>query len=167
MIFQHTIDKVLSGEKTQTRRIRKDGQHGWLGTREHPLMVAKDTRPVYQVGKTYAAQPGRGKAQVARILITDIRLEDVRKISDADAKAEGFGDEGCASILDFLVVWTRMHDTSIRFERDVEHWDFDGTWTYQVAGETGVADDLVMLGMFRQRPADRYQAFALTFEVVK
>jgi hypothetical protein len=52
MIFSMTIDKVLAGNKTVT-------------TRRHAV-------PKYEIGKTYAAQPGRGKKAVCRIEITDV-----------------------------------------------------------------------------------------------
>src|SRR5689334_12977544 len=116
MLFIHTVDKVLNGSKVQTRRIQKPTQvlrqiespfGGYL-----PLSVVEKhnglVRPVYVVGKTYAVQPGRGKAAVARIEIIDIKSEDVRQISEADAKAEGFANK-----LLFLVTWCKMHDPAV------------------------------------------------------
>ena len=70
MIFQHTWEAVLSGTKTQTRRR---------------------ARGSYEIGCTYAVQPGRGKSAVGRIEITRIREAlCAGNISDADAAAEGF-----------------------------------------------------------------------------
>jgi len=62
------IRQIIAGTKTQTRR--PSGR--------------------YQVGRTYAVQPGRGKPAIpeGRILITGKRLED-RRISREDAKVEG------------------------------------------------------------------------------
>ncbi len=54
MIFQHTIDAVMNGTKTQTCR--------------------KCVLCRYQVGKTYAAQPGRGKMAVCRIRVTSVEI---------------------------------------------------------------------------------------------
>lgn len=71
------VEKVLSGEKTQTRRIRPFS---------HGLYCR------YEVGKTYAVQPGRGKKSVGRILVTRVDCESRwgdGPISEADAKAEG------------------------------------------------------------------------------
>lgn len=43
----------------------------------------------WQVGRTYAVQPGRGKAAIGRIRITAIRKERVQDITEEDAFAEG------------------------------------------------------------------------------
>ena len=53
MIFQHTWEKVLSGEKTETTRW-------WDGF-------------PYKLGRSYAVQPGRGRKSVGRIVIDGIR----------------------------------------------------------------------------------------------
>jgi uncharacterized protein YhfF len=100
MIFQATLDKVLSGEKTQTRRVVKSGEdiypenRSWRGNGEYytqPTEVYNflTNRVKYQVGKTYAIQPGRGKKAVGRIRITAIRLENLHDITEEDARAEG------------------------------------------------------------------------------
>lgn len=187
MIFQHTWKKVLSGEKTQTRRIVKPGQVYRAiaidGKQLPPSVVTSPNyRPksVYFVGKTYAVQPGRGKYGVyyrclpdgklqiwnthhqgvptflglddewktyipARIRILSIRCENVRNISEADAKAEGFDTRE-----DFWSVWVDMHDPS-----------WIGTYTYAAD-----CDYLKEYG-FYNRPAERYQAWVLTFELCK
>jgi hypothetical protein len=127
MIFSKTWPLVLSGKKTQTRRVKR------------PL-----DKPYckYEVGKTYAVQPGRGRPalyknyddglwrhltweeqrearklpnwryllelldwQEKRIRITDIRREtDVRQISNEDVRAEGF-----ASRDEFLATWYKLN----------------------------------------------------------
>lgn len=101
-------------------------------------------RIVYQVGKTYAVQPGRRQKAVARIRILGIRREDVRDISDADVQAEGF-----ESWMSFMLTWTKMHDPKF-----CQEW-----WR----------DELSVTPRYlkSQRPAARYDAWALTFEVVK
>lgn len=73
MIFQHTIEQVLDGTKTQTRRIAKG-------------LVS---RCKYSVGKTYAVQPGRGKKGVARIRIIGMHNEHLQELTEEDAVAEG------------------------------------------------------------------------------
>lgn len=141
MIFQHTINKVLRKEKTQTRR---------------PVMIYHDFnvldslvwdtvthRTIYQIGKTYAAQPGRGKPAVARIRITGIKREDVRGISDEDVRAEGFD-----SYAEFIITWCQMHDKSY----------------YRKLAKT---EPTVVQRLFTDRPAERYDAWAITFELVK
>ena len=75
MIFQHTWERVLSGDKTQTRRIVKWDE----SLVRPPLTVITPDRAKYQVGKTYAVQPARTKKGIARIQITGIRHEDARR----------------------------------------------------------------------------------------
>jgi hypothetical protein len=53
MIFQYTLDQVLDGRKTQTRRL---------------VTAGRPSR--WRVGRTYAVQPGRTKKAVARIEVT-------------------------------------------------------------------------------------------------
>ena len=90
MIFQHTIDQVLAGTKTQTRRVVDAGK---------PCK--------YDVGKTYSVQPGRGKKGVGRIHIVCINNEHVQDIHPADIHAEGIPNYICktcggASLLDYM-----------------------------------------------------------------
>jgi hypothetical protein len=97
MIFTpENCDKILKGEKTQTRRLVKPGER---------LTNYPDGRKVAVVGalpdvsrhikwvvdQTYAVQPGRGKAGLGRFRLLDIRQEQVKEISESDAIAEGFG----------------------------------------------------------------------------
>jgi len=76
MIFsKEHIEKIKKGTKTQTRRVR---------------------RGIYQVGKDYAVQPGRGEKGIPnlRIVIDEIQREErlfgaPMPISHEDALAEG------------------------------------------------------------------------------
>lgn len=87
MIFQHTVEAVLNGTKTQTRRVVKENQDLWFD--EGNYVVYENGRAKYRVGNTYAVQPGRCKKAVARIRITDIRQEHLQDITEEDAMAEG------------------------------------------------------------------------------
>lgn len=103
MIFQHTISQVLDGTKTETRRLVKRLEDGTFVPRGElltypggiPTVVVNGThlmdkrRVKWQVGKTYAVQPGRGQKAVGRIRITAIRQERLQDISKDDAVAEG------------------------------------------------------------------------------
>lgn len=89
MIFRPELAKlVLQQRKSQTRRIA-DG-------------------PVcrYEVGKSYAVQPGRGKKAVCRITVTDVHLERLGAISLKDARREGFRTTG-----EFFDYWRGLHRT--------------------------------------------------------
>jgi hypothetical protein len=147
VIFQHTISKVLSGEKTQTRRIVKpdeilldaddiytSGVYASIGGGKY--------RNIYVVGKDYAVQPGRGKSAVARIRVTGLRREDVREISGIDIKAEGF-----SSYRDFMWTWISMHDKS--HARMIEQNELNTDF--------GV----------NHRPAEFYDAWVIEFELCK
>lgn len=104
MIFAHTWEKVLSGEKTQTRRAVKPTHMVTEGIFISPALgrlipgvsvpaVQSDPswRDLWHVGHTYALQPGRGKTAVGRVEITEIRYcEQAAAISPEDAIAEGF-----------------------------------------------------------------------------
>jgi len=97
MIFQHTIEQLLKGEKTQTRRPVKEGDRPLLD--EDGKVMAVENRNAagrpftrYRVGAEYAVQPGRGKHSVGRIELLEIRYcEHAGQLSERDARAEGYG----------------------------------------------------------------------------
>jgi hypothetical protein len=104
MIFQHTWQMVISGAKTQTRRLpQPNDRWSWI-TDSEPITYRND-RKQWQVGNTYAVQVGRGKKGIARIRIINIWQEsDVYNISQADIQAEGFETRA-----DFIDTWESMH----------------------------------------------------------
>lgn len=169
MIFQHTWEKVLSGEKTQSRRIVKPEHQvgltdGWGG----PILCVTTGKVfhqkiVYGVGKDYAVQPGRTQKAIARIRITDIRHEDVRRISEEDAKAEGFTHP-----VEFLRVWSRMHDPTFMLWFDERVHSF--LWyagSIRKDPVIGCGDWSDFQKAIASRSAERYDAWALTFELVR
>lgn len=110
MQFGHTCDLVMSGVKTQTRRVQQPGDVSfvkplpddkiYLRDDESIILIRPDEyreitlvrnngRVKYQVGKQYAVQPGRGRKAGGRILLTGIRSERVQDITNEDALAEG------------------------------------------------------------------------------
>lgn len=125
MIFQHTWEKVLSGEKTVTSRLPKKGEtaqiQSWFIKEPGeglvmPFGKLKDWHQVlavytpngrlkWAVGKTYAVQTGRNQKGVARIRILEMWREDVREIT-----AESACEEGCHGLIDFWNLWRMMHD---------------------------------------------------------
>jgi len=97
MIFKQWR-QVLDSTKTQTRRLVKEGDYGWVcgdNGKKPPLLqlshseVISGGRLRWQRGRTYAVQPGRGKKAVGRIRITGIRRERLQSISFRDRRAEG------------------------------------------------------------------------------
>lgn len=83
MIFKpEMLKKVLSGEKTVTRR--------------------RTSR--YVVGRGYAVQPGRGKRHVAHIKVLGVNEECLGGISYRSAEAEGFESPSA-----FKAYWTTLH----------------------------------------------------------
>lgn len=149
--------------------------------RGQPAIIYNPNHPCYGIdiiepGDQHYALAKRGEwryegqgYQQARILITDIRREDVRNISDEDVKAEGF-----SSRLDFLATWISMHDKGIWLNRtDIPTRGMrPGDW-YMHSTERGKkwhqdsASDEFIHSKIAERPAANYDAWALTFELVK
>lgn len=186
MIFQHTHAWILQPSphtgalKTQTRRIVKPGQ-GWAealsfgvigkhagevleslpnftsrtpykGHEIYAVHFRGRKASIYQVGKSCAVQPGRGQRAIGRIRITGIRREDVRDISDEDARAEGF-----ASKWQFWETWTEMHDP-----RAYKH--IMETTPAMLKVKTDDGREQWMFSYLKLCPAERYDAWVLTFE---
>lgn len=94
MIFKpESIEKIPTGEKTQSRRIKKAGEWLYLSD-DGSKIVFSGSRIKWKTGRVYAAQPGRGKKATSRFKLLDIRRERVKDISEADAIAEGV-DKNC------------------------------------------------------------------------
>lgn len=87
MIFRHTLEQVLSGKKTQTRR-----------------RIKPDRRFPYHAGKSYSVQPGRAQSGVARIEILAVRQQSLGKMTHEDALAEGF-----ANVSDYRQLWVKQY----------------------------------------------------------
>lgn len=153
MIFQHTWEQVVSGAKTQTRRIAKPEHLVVPSTIDAGAFIIGRTdakglqRVIYRVGGVYSVMPARGVRgvkKVAEIAINRIWAEDVREITESDAIAEGFyGD------VDFWHTWVEMHDKpyyeTFKYAADVDYLNEYG---------------------FFDRPASRYTAWALDFRVI-
>jgi hypothetical protein len=77
------LEKVLAGQKTQTRRIHK---------------------VTLKPGRTYAARCTRFQKAQARILITACRQEKLGAITLEDARKEGFTNPE-----EFKQAWTEIH----------------------------------------------------------
>lgn len=148
MLFIHTFEKVLDGSKVATSRIVKPGDMANALTTGEIFAVTAGSRLVYALGKDYAVQPGRGKKAVGRVRITGIDRYDVRTITGAQARAEGFRDK-----YQFLLLWCEMHDPA-----------FHKNWLL-LCGED--VAEYACPTIIRERPAALYDAWLLTFELVK
>lgn len=132
MIFQNTHGLVTAGLKTQTRRLMKNRDR-WQGQSLRCLqqlvhaVYSSSYKLKWQVGRTYAIQPGRGKKAVGRFLLESIRKERLRDISAQDARAElgwtndhnrDTGPYPC-----FVELWDRIHTTrGTRWQDNPEVW---------------------------------------------
>ena len=166
MIFQHTSGLVTSNAKTQTRRLWKAGwvlttywsQHIQSRKAVPAVYDDKAQRVVYYVSQQLAVQPGRGKPAIARIEVLRLWREDVRDISHAEARREGF-----TNTMEFLATWCNMHDKGARF-------NFGGYWYNQWRGphrKWEVATQGDVMDCLHTRPAERYDALAIEFKLLE
>jgi hypothetical protein len=88
------VERILAGEKTQTRRLVSD----------NPRSPWWKERCGLTPGRIYAVCPGRGKPAVARIRFGGARLEPVVWINEIGARAEGFEDRPA-----FIDYWKKLH----------------------------------------------------------
>lgn len=138
------IEDILAGRKTMTRRVCK--QFESLRFDPNPVWNAAVRgcgRVKWEVGKTYAVQPGRGKPAVTRIRITAIRQERLQDISPDDVWLEGV-------------------------RCDIDHGPFDiglNVWEYDLETYRRIWDSI------NTRPgtlwADNPLVWVLTFEAVR
>lgn len=96
--------KVMDGTKTVTRRLCSDNPRSpWW--RE-----ACALKP----GKDYAVQPGRGKPAIGRAVVVSIRREPLGRITEAEARREGF-----ATLAEFVGTFGNINGG---FDCDAEVW---------------------------------------------
>lgn len=109
MIFlPELLEKILAGQKRQTRRMAyPDDEIRLFNGRGMAHAVVRRGRILWEVGRTYAACPGRGKRGVCRLQLDRIRLEKASHISDRSVQAEGFGSRA-----EFFEVWDKLHPNS-------------------------------------------------------
>lgn len=104
MFFQYTLQAVLTGRKTQTRRVVKQGDAAVYDVDGGIQAIKQNGRTKYRMGGSYAVQPARSAPAVARIKLLQIRQELVTEISEADAIAEGYDSREA-----FLESWQAIH----------------------------------------------------------
>jgi hypothetical protein len=74
------------------------------GKNNRVLSVEINGRVKWAVEQTYAVQPARGKAAIARIRLLAIHSQKLARITTTDAIAEGFKNRH-----EFLTVWNTIH----------------------------------------------------------
>lgn len=79
--------RVMCGEKTQTRREKQPGDTAIMKDGKI-VAVERNKRLLWEVERSYAVQPGRGKPSIGRIWLTEIRCQSLQDISEADICAE-------------------------------------------------------------------------------
>lgn len=108
MLFMHTWEKVLSGEKVQTSRLWKNNWHFQDNivylTQEISERTLFAYRKQYYVGQILSVQKARGTKGIARIRVLELARRDVRGFTDEDIAREGFADR-----VSFFRVWYGMH----------------------------------------------------------
>lgn len=150
MIFMHTWQAVIEARKTQTARLVKPGDR--LVSESYRLpAVYNQSRLVYHVGRDYAVQPGRGKAAVARIRITDLWQQDIRQYTVDDSDCEGF-----SSLPRFWDTWLGMH--SPKTLQTITKWFMN---------RNAPLSEAEAIGGYRmhmdQDPKERYDAWVIQF----
>ncbi len=94
MIFRADLASAINaGLKTQTRRLKTDADSGVYCIQDHygvtdPFVVERNERLLWEVGRTYAIQPGRGQKAIGRFELLRIRQQPLQSISFDDACAE-------------------------------------------------------------------------------
>lgn len=107
--------KVENGTKTNTRRIKKDNEFlSEDGLTVYTRLKNGKVRVKWQVGRTYAAAPGRGQNQTCRTKLLGLREECAADISAVDAQREGFADRA-----GFFEAWDRINGKN---KRNVQVW---------------------------------------------
>jgi len=156
---EHAIERILSGQKTQTRRIMAPGDTIVNGDWMSAKFITKK-----KVGGIYRVCPGRGKSAVqycnpGELLDRPLRHrfiaiveEDARNISLHDARAEGFQDQ-----IEFWKVWVELHEPEMCFSTTKPGRFIDST-------RKTVPEVQRML--FTYGDPTKYRCAAITFEVV-
>ena len=122
MIFRDTIEQMLDGSKTQTRRLSKEGDVAhfqWFYGENRLCKVTRNGRLKWEVGRIYAIQPKRGANNLGYFKLLAIRWEELQDITEADAIAEGIErnvrfykspDRALRNVIaQFIHLWDSIH----------------------------------------------------------
>jgi len=119
MLFSHTHEQVLDGSKVLTTRLVAPGDRYETHPISREIVRVMDAggRVKYEVGKSYAAQPGRGKEAVCRIRIKRILKNRLRDMTNEMVEQEGLPLRAWAGVAGeqepgtaaFAELWDSMH----------------------------------------------------------
>ncbi len=122
MIFKDP-QQILDGRKRQTRRPVKPDDIEEFDEFGDVIRVWRGGRILWEVGKDYAVQPGRGKKALGRTPpLKEIRRGRVRDISVADCRAEGIPSDRILARFAFEKVWNSIYRKPYRWVDDPEVW---------------------------------------------
>lgn len=117
MLFKpYLAEAIIQGQKTQTRRRLPQPQGCATALADGTITeVYRNHRLLWELGKTYAIQPGRAKKAIARFRLLAIRLQRLQAITYQDAREEGFHQAD--PIQAFAKLWDQIHPSpGIRWE---------------------------------------------------
>lgn len=105
MIFtQEHCDLILAGKKTETRRVR-DARHTPYRFPSGAFQGVRDNgRILWQVGRLYSLQPGRGRLGIGYIGLLAINTERLWRISFAAIAREGYATRDA-----YRAAWDRIN----------------------------------------------------------
>lgn len=185
MQFTHTWQKVLSGEKTATRRIVKPDEYLARQSMFGPILptVFIEGHPKWSVGKTYVVQPGRNHP--ALIYNPDHPCYGIDIIPPGDSHYE-LAKSGEWNYAGQGYIQARIRITGLRrcdvrniSAQDAQAEGFDSikafmdTWLkmHDPAAckpfSTGIGTMGQPVLYLWTRPNERYQAWVIEFELVK
>ena len=135
MLFKPEFIPLLkSGQKTQTRRLVKEGDklvsEAW-GVAHPDAVVTTSGHVRWMVDHTYAVQPGRGKKSVGRVLVTSIRRQRLDQMTMYDAIAEGADSSwnGADCLAWFRRVWNKICKVyGTRYQDNPDAWVLGLEW---------------------------------------
>jgi hypothetical protein len=143
----------------------------------HPVVIYNPDHPCYGID---VIQPGDNHYRYARegtwgfrgqgymeayIRFTDIRREDVRYLSQEDVLAEGYNTK-----IDLLERWVSKHDMKMGFycPEPAITGSLNAYKYYANRKEKWVTvDEERLLAAINERPAECYQAWVMSFELVQ
>lgn len=155
--------KILTGEKTMTRRIVKPGEYLYNPMPSVKMVISKNAAIKWITGQTYAIQPGRGMAAIGRFKLLDIRREQVQDITLEDAIAEGIRGRNLHDVFAANGQFLRRQ-YEWRWDYECETWKQGAAFSEQDSFMT-LWDSINSKS--GQRVKDNPEVWVLVFEVVK